>query len=1027
MRDKPATDIRLHLSAALITVRRLWRTFGDPRHSLASRKRRTGTRSPESTVSHPPPGTSSRAALWFRTVSPVLATGALTMALATPAHATFPGSTGELVWHDPQFTGQHLIKVGDPFDPKDAPDTITTGALPKWSPDGTQIAFHDNVPPSATAIFVVNADGSGRRQITSPGSQMADHHPSWSRNGEQLVFSRLQAFEGGESQLRIVGVEGGGDGRVVLSTSVSGDDFRYPEWSPDGTNIAVTHHHGDPDVDDEFLLVTPSGGKRQLGTPPSDHSWSPDGSRLAMSVRESNRITLLDPSGSATGSLTVSGAEDVAAVSFTPDGSRLLARTCVLADCEWTLLRVPDSELFFDPAEPQQQTLPGVGPATSGLPVDWQPADHPIVFLHGMLGSTMKCGSRTLWPTFLPFNSGDLLNLRLDASGTANHNDTCGAAPEELLRKVLFADIYDSAIEGLEELAPDRVHTLVWDWRRSPRLQLGKLDQLIDRALEDDLSKKQNLDEVVLVGHSFGGLFIRAALDDPDLAERIRRALTIGTPYWGAPKSIFPLCCGVETPLGSGLDALMLRNDELKELSKTNTGNFWLYPSDAYGRWLSGDDGTAFDQAGVVDYVEGLGGARAVFERARDAHDDLDGFKKLAPPGLREVRAVVGTGAPTIGAVRLIRSQAHARLAFVSGDGTVPAISGAQGPIASTDPLGDDVPISYVCEIGHVELAGDESIMDAFGDYIRWGRPPKKTSGCSMRGAAISIRRVDIGPSLRAARSAADAPPLSETALEALRRGEANGFDVIELSEETIVVADANRSPSVTLPAENVLVTVTPFDESGPGTAIEYGPLSGTLELGASADGRPMVKLNGSELPYPAPCQPYPQCTAPPPCQPFPECTAPPPSASGPGPAPPASGPGPVEPGRLGPGTSWPVADQVRDVTSPALRVTLAPRQRLARVLAKGLVVFVRCSERCSLNGLASLDRRLSRRLRIVAVVARGTAYGGPGRVRLTLRFKRATARKLRAFKRVKLTLKISGADAVGNTRRIKRAIDIRG
>ena len=134
----------------------------------------------------------------------------------------------------------------------------------------------------------------------------------------------------------------------------------------------------------------------------------------------------------------------------------------------------------------------------------------------------------------------------------------CGAQLGELLRTFKLKDIYGSAADGVEKLAPGRAHFFVWDWRRDPRPQLARLKAVIDTALKADLSVRQRLDEVVLVGHSFGGLVDRAALEDPAIAGHVPRALTLGTPYWGAPKAIFPLAAGVETPMPSLMDNFVL-------------------------------------------------------------------------------------------------------------------------------------------------------------------------------------------------------------------------------------------------------------------------------------------------------------------------------------------------------------------------------------------------------------------------------------------------------------------------------------
>jgi Tol biopolymer transport system component len=64
---------------------------------------------------------------------------------------------------------------------------------PSWRPDGRKIAFmSDRVtadnPEGDFEIFVMNADGSGVRQLTA--NTLDDELPSWSPDGRKLVFQR---------------------------------------------------------------------------------------------------------------------------------------------------------------------------------------------------------------------------------------------------------------------------------------------------------------------------------------------------------------------------------------------------------------------------------------------------------------------------------------------------------------------------------------------------------------------------------------------------------------------------------------------------------------------------------------------------------------------------------------------------------------------------------------------------------------------------------------------------------------------
>ena len=111
-------------------------------------------------------------------------------------------------------------------------------AAADWSPDGSQVAFaafwKGNVGRARrTAMFVVNADGTGLRRIT-PFGLGARNGATWSPDGRLIAFN-LRFLDSPGSQIWVVHPDGTGLRELTLPSS--GYASYEPVWSPDSSRL----------------------------------------------------------------------------------------------------------------------------------------------------------------------------------------------------------------------------------------------------------------------------------------------------------------------------------------------------------------------------------------------------------------------------------------------------------------------------------------------------------------------------------------------------------------------------------------------------------------------------------------------------------------------------------------------------------------------------------------------------------------------------------------------------------------------
>jgi Tol biopolymer transport system component len=110
----------------------------------------------------------------------------------------------------------------------------------RWSPDGTMIAFACAGPtgPTFAVICVMNADGTGVRQLADEPGQWVETDLRWAPDGKRIAFNRWHAATGTQDwQIQPIGIASIDGGAVMAAGLAPGTDGALFDWSPDGTTL----------------------------------------------------------------------------------------------------------------------------------------------------------------------------------------------------------------------------------------------------------------------------------------------------------------------------------------------------------------------------------------------------------------------------------------------------------------------------------------------------------------------------------------------------------------------------------------------------------------------------------------------------------------------------------------------------------------------------------------------------------------------------------------------------------------------
>lgn len=150
---------------------------------------------------------------------------------------------------------------------------------PDWSPDGKQILFEHTTtsagkPPSSRALFVINGDGSGLRQLTD-WSLGAGGVPDWSAAANLIAFRAVTDYEEGIGNFYTIHPDGTALTQIthLTNTHIS----QRADFSPDGKWIVVGRT-GTNNKSDLFVMRTDGSDAHAItNTPEWDTApdWGP--------------------------------------------------------------------------------------------------------------------------------------------------------------------------------------------------------------------------------------------------------------------------------------------------------------------------------------------------------------------------------------------------------------------------------------------------------------------------------------------------------------------------------------------------------------------------------------------------------------------------------------------------------------------------------------------------------------------------------------------------------------------------------
>lgn len=297
----------------------------------------------------------------------LIGTVVLALLAGGPSEAAYPGKNGKIVFKRPDPACCEIFTVDLAGNERTLTNNGFSTGDPSWSADGKLITYRAR-PPGGTGdadIFVMNADGSNERQLTTDDA-FEDDEPNFLPDGKTIIF---ESFRDGDSDIYRLNAADGSSIAPVADTDGGIDEYS-PAVSPNGKLIAYTQSDG---MENGVWAMNVLGAKRRKVVDTDTFSefepnWAPNGRSITFvagenMVMDDTEIWAAKADGSGAHPVTDNDDEDDTPA-FSPDGSKLVWDSGVLSGGidEIVIMNVLGGPIKALTDSPDESNTPDWGP-----------------------------------------------------------------------------------------------------------------------------------------------------------------------------------------------------------------------------------------------------------------------------------------------------------------------------------------------------------------------------------------------------------------------------------------------------------------------------------------------------------------------------------------------------------------------------------------------------------------------------------------------------------------------------------------